>query len=291
MRNVLSNKSEVFHAWANKTQESGRSGNVSFHLDVLYSYNAVIARHARHRGKTCVLFSSNRWSVTTSGHQNAARQASRHLSPRFTVPSLAHGVLGKQEHQENLAYYDKAIVNGALAFGRARSNKDFKLQELNSLVNQANAYSRFFGLRRKFDLPRDFDLEKAKEMAVLAARREKARRDRAMKEALARYEERLDKWLAGKTDHNPGRDRDGFDRLRLKGSRIQTTSGAIVSVDEAKVVLPYVRAQIPTNNGHLDGVKIAGFQVRAIDEGGTLHVGCHKVSRNEIERIAEKLKL
>ena len=69
MRRVLRNTDEVMHYWANRVQDEGRAGNVSFDGAELFSYRACIGR----RLGSAVVLSNRKWSVTTSSHQTSLR--------------------------------------------------------------------------------------------------------------------------------------------------------------------------------------------------------------------------
>jgi hypothetical protein len=296
MRNVLGNTSEVLHAWANQTQESARCGNVSFNGERLRSYAAEIASLVIKNGvPVAVLQADRHWSATTSGHQYGARSAARHL-PSWIVKELG---TEPRHHAENVEYFREKIRSACIAAGRARADKTHRLREIERLVEEARSYCKFFKLRAKFALPSDFDVEKAKEMADEYDRknREKLKkqareRQKYVEKQWAEYDGKLQRWLAGENGDQPpsniGSDRDGFDHLRLRGSRIQTTSGAVVDVEEAKAVIPLVRAGVlrtwTTWSEDDPSPIISGFRVKEVEADGTLHVGCHKIRGAEIER-------
>lgn len=62
---------EIFHLWAHQAKPEAKSGNVRFQGVELYSYGAVIATMI----DGVVVLADRTYSVTTSKHQNAARQA------------------------------------------------------------------------------------------------------------------------------------------------------------------------------------------------------------------------
>src|SRR5690242_10838325 len=87
---------EIPHLWAHKIQESARNalGNLYFEGDTIYSYGShfPIARHINNKhGKSAVLFTTRRYSVTTSGHVSAVCSAIPGNVPVFHVynPALS----------------------------------------------------------------------------------------------------------------------------------------------------------------------------------------------------------
>jgi hypothetical protein len=283
----------VCHLWANQSQSHARnsSRNIYFDGDTIYSYGGhfPIANHVSNkRGNKAVLFTTRGYSVTTSGHKQMVRGACRHLTA-FTVPNLFPS---DSTHQENIKHYRESIAELSQRVLRARSNKEWLWTELKALLRQANEYSRFFGLRVKFAAPETVD-RAALEAIVIGHHQLKAREER--KESKLREQRRLeqekefhrklDAWKAGKDVYVRT---DGNAFLRVKGETIQTSAGAEVPLVHALKILPRIRSGKPyVRNGHT--IHVGHFSLDEIDEKGNVKVGCHTITRGEIERIAKKL--
>ena len=81
-----------------------------------------------------------------------------------------------------------------------------------------------------------------------------------------------------------------FDRvlLRVRGSHLQTSKGAVVELKAATRILPMIRAgKHWERNGQT--IQIGDFQLDAIEESGNVKIGCHYVDRAEIDRLATLL--
>lgn len=82
------NNNEVAHLWANQSRKEAKGSHFYFEGDTIYSYGPhfPIARLFTHpaSGKTCVLFTSEGYSVTTTRHKSIVLSACSHLE-RFTV--------------------------------------------------------------------------------------------------------------------------------------------------------------------------------------------------------------
>lgn len=314
MRTVVSSQ-EVPHLWANQTQDMARNtqGNCSFASKFLFSYAAMIAAIVEHKGKTCVLYANHSWSNTTARHQSRALQACRHMTV-FKVLHMPDRYSNKIDHKGNLKDYEARILTAGFAAARARSSKEWKINEFTALINQANAYAEFFGFKKRFKT--DFDTDELKKQAeeikrkeALKNKREEKKREILYKERLKEYEERLQQWKNGEDvqllskPYGPGiqtwsLSQEG-NHLRIRGSRIETNSGAIVSVEAAKSLLPYIRAgkawqpgnvaETPIGAVNIPEYKIDGFPVSNIDEAGNVTIGCHYLERAEIERVAAQL--
>jgi hypothetical protein len=80
-----------------------------------------------------------------------ARSASRHIEPRFSVPSVSN-YTGKPEpgtHETNLTDYVERINEQIEAFGKARGSYRIEqtLQQAKELDTEARAYAKFFNLK------------------------------------------------------------------------------------------------------------------------------------------------
>src|SRR5512146_2854588 len=89
MRTVFSNNREVAHVWAQQSQASGRGHNFYFDGPTIYSYGShfPIARFVTNeRDERAVLFTTRRYSKSTSRHVSYAAQALYGLNvPVFNV--------------------------------------------------------------------------------------------------------------------------------------------------------------------------------------------------------------
>ena len=179
---------EIAHKWAHQTQDSARNpqGNLYFRGDTLYSYrdSYPIARlfkkkgarpsigengpggllnstvRAAHEGKTLALHVENTYSSTTAGHCSDARRATSHL-PSIVVPypameaSTAQGLYGAcdaaTKHKENVAYLVNLAGEHLSKAQRAQMlrNVAWRRAAAEERLADAQAYSAFFGIRRK----------------------------------------------------------------------------------------------------------------------------------------------
>ena len=134
----------VAHLWAHKAQESARNGgNFYFDGDTIYSYGShfPIARHVETRRGRAVLFTTRDYSVTTSGHKWTVLGACKHL----TVFHVQHPT--DTDRKAQFAEYRERYLDLARKYSRARSNKPWILGSLRDLVDEANRFAQFFGLR------------------------------------------------------------------------------------------------------------------------------------------------
>jgi hypothetical protein len=287
----------IAHLWAHQSQHEARNGNRSFFFagDTIYSYGGhfPIARIVKNgRGGVAALFNPGSYSTTTSCHQSIARDASRHLS-HFTVPSLGEKWGGgKPGHADNVRHYRDRIQEAAEVLARARTHKDWRARALQDLVAEANSYATFFGLRTRFVVPSDQDVQAALDKARRdAARRRKEEQER-QRLMLEEAQELIEQWKVGKDVRVPAHVDEVFLRVRRReGERlIETSKGAEVPLSHAVRLLPYIRSGQPYE--HTDhALRVGHFRIDAIDAEGNVTAGCHFIKRAEMDRLAAELGL
>ena len=273
------NTSEVAHLWANQAQEWARNAKQSlyFHGGTIYSYGAhfAIARHVTRKGAHAVLFTTRDYSVTTKCHKNAVRGA---IPPGIRVfhvddvtathPSLA------------LADYAKRIEEAETAAKRSRRHKLTALHHLAGLIEEAKAYTAFFGLKHRFTFPEGYAeaVERA-ERGEAVARAEKHRLNaERMEQRERQYADAVEQWKRGEIPTLPYLLKT---YLRIEGEELVTSKGARVELAKALRLLPFIRAG-RMNGSHLHA---GPYKVQSIDEQGNVQIGCHYIERDEIERI------
>jgi hypothetical protein len=283
----------VAHLWAHRAQDSARNGgNFYFEGDTIYSYGPhfPIARHVTRKGRSVVLFTTRDYSITTSGHKCIVEGACRHL----TVFHVQHVCDANRNAQ--FAEYRERYLALARKYSRARSNKPWILGSLRDLVDEANRFAQFFGLRCRLSLPADLSVMEAECRAI--DQREKARKQREevkrQRELEARKVEamaKLDRWANG----DGAIDRfmfGGYDlpiRLRIKGDELQTSMGAIVPLAHAVKAFRIIKrlrgkGETYKHNGHT--IHLGHFALDAVDTQGNVTAGCHNVAWEEIQRVA-----
>ena len=239
----------VAHLWANQSQFTARnSGNTVYFRDsTIYSYgnHFPMARIVTNkRGEKVVLHNSDHRSVTTSGHQSMVRRAASHL-PAFTVPYVDDRCANA--HKFNLEHYDKAIEQAFGKASRARSNAEWYVRTAQELIAEGNRYAKFFGLKKRFAEPPNYDLETLREKAAEYRRKheaklrreEKARQER-QRQAEQEQRERLVQWMAGEDVYVRT---SGEHFLRLKDAEaVETTGGAEFPLRDALLTLPLIRS-------------------------------------------------
>lgn len=328
------NTSMVAHLWANQSQSSARNSGGNFYFDgpTIYSYGRhfPIATIHERKGRTLILFNPTTYSSTTNRHQSLAYQscgqfASVECPKQFVNVYSASVETPKRvsDHAENLEYFAKSIVDLTQLAMASRLGREWS--RVTQQVRDANTYCEFWGLRKRFVEPTSKEITDRKQWQVEANKRheanEKLRRERQEKkwveenerrrlanekweaerpqrEAQEKIEneERIRKWLAGESVVLPYSCQSPI-MLRIRGSRIETSQGAIVELSDAMRLLPLIRSGRewhPTRDTYgriSETIQIGDFQLDRIDTNGDIQIGCHFIKREEMERLAQTIGL
>ncbi len=227
-----------------------------------------------------MLFTTRDYSVTTSGHKWTVLRACQHL----TVFHVQHPT--DSDRKAQVDEYRQRYVELARKYSRARSNKPWLLDSLRDLVDEANRFAHFFGLRSRLAMPDDLSAMEAECKAM--EKRERERRQRAEAKRQREALERVQQWVDGETDFLCQQSY-GPIRLRIKGDELQTSRGARVPLDHAIKAFRLIKrlhdtGQAYERNGY--SVHLGAFVLDAVDNCGNVRAGCHCVEWPEIERIA-----
>jgi len=289
----------VAHVWAQQGQQSGRNANGSFYFTgtTIYSYrdSYPLARFVWAKGAPVLgvlMRAGQMCSNTTAQHMaHVSRATSR---PRFYVANVMAN--SAEEHKANLQDYQSRIDALADKAIRARTHGDAYKRDAVMLVEEADAYARHVGSKRRVVSP-EFTPEaiaamrEARAAAAERAKRQEAARVRKERAALVK---RAAEWV-GAQEWAKVRDwKPGDVLLRVHGDEVQTSEGAAVPVDHARRIWPVITrckstGQAYHRNGHTEHV--GHFTVDAIDADGNMVAGCHRIGFAEINRIAPLIGL
>ena len=278
----------VAHLWANKVQSDARNpnGSLYFNGDTIYSYGSHFPI-ARHLNNNVIFFTTRDYSNTTSKHKLYVHRAIPDTYKVFMVQDVR-----LDYHNDNLEYYYKQMELFYNKMLKALSNGRYYQQEANSYasyfadyyhtfkIKDKMFYNKMDALHSKINNPPLATIEKWKRYKDGAELRAKNKsriknEDKAHLMAL-NYE----LWREGKENYsiwcyNPM-------WLRVKDDYIQTSAGASVKLESAKVLYEMIKRGID-----IKGHKIDGYTVISLN--GVLKIGCHNIPLSEVDRIATQL--
>jgi hypothetical protein len=309
VRHVVDRR-EVAHLWAHQAQDHARNKTDNFYFlgDTIYSYGPhfPIASHITRGKQKCILFTTKTRSVTTAGHISDVWRAIPPDVQVFHVNEVRPS--GREDHLTEFNGYATRVASLGNKAKKARQNKPFLLDQIKSLIAEANAYARFFGLRRS--LKEDDNLD-----ALIAEAKQKNKEyedSRLRKEAEnqkrfeAEQEENIERWKNGEsvwlslwlTKTYLRMVEDPIDKVLSEADptpqMIQTSRGALFPLEHAKLafrLIQKIRAQGGeySHNGH--SIHLGHYTIDSIDKEGNVCAGCHFIEWDEIARIATQLGL
>lgn len=314
---------ELFHVWAHQRAPEGRASGVNVYFDgvVIYSYGPhfPMARLLLDKkgNPDAVLLTTRSYSVTTSSHQSSVRSAVRHLK-QFRVDSVAPDVKPAarlKEYRSRIKFDAELVVKG-------KAQKERLIRELDATIDEANDYAEYFKLKTRFDYPKGFDIadqrKKAEVETEKARERERNRSERQRQREAERlaaakieyekikpeYEAEVARWLEGanisfpRLPINPEWDwqtrsqmeKEVGVRLRVRGSRLETSMGVVVEVEKAKVLMALIRREGARGVANYPDAEVDNYRGVTVDyEAKAISIGCHRVKFEEAERVAKQL--
>ena len=147
-RHVFDTK-EVALVWARQSQDTGRNSNNTFYFNggTIYSYGShfPIARFV----DGCVLFTTCTSSKTTSRHIGFVQDALKIV----TCPIYYVDTVVASSHANNFKCCRSDLALVLLKMKRARTLKAKYKDQAERIIENANSYARWFGLRSRLKMP------------------------------------------------------------------------------------------------------------------------------------------
>ena len=317
-RYSLGSHENTAHVWAQNSQIEGHAGDrrMFFERGTLYSYGRhfAIASHTLDKNsKPVILFTTDRYSVSTSKHISLTRRALRPDIPVFYVPNAQPGY-----EKENIRAMQAEIKQKIEAYVKPRikqSTRDSIAAEISQITERMNKFgAAFVKGYRAVAVPDDISkladkMRKATEARARAENRarEKAKEDKrilAAQELGIPCEQWAEAWRQNREELHAThsytikdyiREKCGtLMRLQKDGETILTSEGAEFPASHGKrafkKILECRETKTPwQRNGHT--IHLGAFQIDSIDDAGNVVAGCHKVLFPEIELMSKTLGL
>jgi hypothetical protein len=304
LRHVYNNN-QIPHLWAHKTQPDARNGKGSFYFtgDTIFSYGShfPIACHiVGTQGQAGILFTTQPERLTTQHHKSLVYRSIPRDVPVFRVPNMHFGFSAAEDtyqHDRNLKHYVRTVEEHVVTCAKARSsfNKEHHHEQAVIWRSEALCYATFFGLADP-DIPMVPDLD-SEQLAAIKKREAKKSAEKAAKSKQEAEERRkkaqslADIWLQGGAHHYLLNAIPPM--LRIKDHEVETSHGVKFPIIHAKRGLKLVRAVMArredwTANGQ--SCRLGYYHIQHISKDGTVRAGCHKVTWEQIERIAQEIE-
>jgi hypothetical protein len=251
-------------------------------------------------GQPGILLTSAKERATTMCHISLVRRAIPPDVPVFNILYMHFGFSeeeDKYQHTRNLARYVSEVIEHVDKCARARlaTSKEYYHQLAVDLRSEALCYATFFGLADPDIAPiPDIDSKELEELRRKQAKAAAKKAEAARKEAEERKQKALslaEEWLRGGAHHYllnviPT-------MLRIKDHEVETSQGARFTIIHAKRGLKLVRAVMAKGedwavNGQ--SCRLGHYHIQSISKDGTVRAGCHVVTWEQIERIAQEIE-
>lgn len=274
MKTVFSNAHDVIHVFAQRNQSHGRSSNVFFEHDKIYSYGYHYLLGEFIDDKTIVI--NNRgYSNTTSKHISWLIGGTRQYKQFFTMSCDIHHV-----------YKQILSLNDKLATARKPENYINQILSLWAPLNEYIKYTknkntpkddRYKEIKRIIKAiqsqPQEFQHKLAE-----AKKKEELMRKRSEEK---RIKDTLSKWYNYEVHSFRIGDKD-FLRISQDGENVETSQYVKVSIDEARTLY-----QLICKGVDIRGHRISNYIVNSIN--GTLKIGCHNIDMDSVHKVGKQL--
>jgi hypothetical protein len=274
MKTVFSNAHDVVHAYAQRETSKGRSSNIFFEYDKIYSYGFHYELGRFIDDKT-ILINDEGYSNTTAKHISyligGTRQYKQFFTTRCDIDLVHKQVLSltdklakarKPENYINEILYLWATLNEYIQYTKNKNTpKDVRYKEIKKIVKAIQ------------EQPQEYKekLAEAKKKQELAKKRKEAKQ---IKETLSKfYNYEVNSFRIGDTDYL---------RLSQDGTNVETSQYVKVSVEEARTLY-----QLICNGVDIRGHRISNYTVNSIN--GTLKIGCHNINMESVHKVGKQL--
>ena len=274
MKTVFSNAQDCVHAFAQRQQPQGRSGNVFFYSDKIYSYGYHYLLAEFIDDKT-ILINDSGYSSTTSKHisyvTSGTRQYKQFFTTRCEIGLVYSQVLSLQDKLAN-ARKPENYINGILSLWDSLNEyvkhiksknipKDTRYKAIKAIVKHLNIDSVQYQQK----------LADAKKKDEAAKKRKEAKQ---IKESLTKwYKYEINSFRVGDTDYL---------RLSQDGSTVETSQHVKVSTEEARTLYKAI-----CNDVDIVGHRISNYIVNSIN--GRLKIGCHNIDMDSVHKVGKQL--
>lgn len=274
MKTVFSNAHDVIHAFAQRNQSHGRSSNVFFYGDKIYSYGYHYLLGEFIDDKTIVI--NNRgYSNTTSKHINWIIGGTRQYKQFFTMSCDIYHV-----HKQVLSLKDR------LATARKPENYINQILSLWASLNEFIKYTknkntpkddRYKEIKRIVKAIQSQPQEYQHKLADAKKKQEQAKKrkeEKLIKETLSKfYNYEVHSFRIGEKDYL---------RISQDGSNVETSQYVKVSIKEAKTLYKLICKGVD-----IRGHRISNYIVNSIN--GTLKIGCHNIDMDSVHKVGKQL--
>jgi len=279
MKATFSNIREAIHIYAQFSQDKGKSGNVFFDGDTLYSYGyhfPLAHRAIGYDGGEAILLNGRSYSNSTSKHQNWTRQATSHYRQIVSFGMSRYDKTTTYSHKANESHYINKLETIARNLSTSRKPSKW-IEQAQQLNGQLMEYAAFFNAKPSQEYKTAFfnatNVSEEIKAKVRAEQAEslKRKKEKAIEEA-KELEVKIQEWITGERHSLYPRPAKDLLRLRIMAGGdkvVETSQGIAMTTDEAKAIYQRILAKtLKAGDKVLDHYTV-------ISINGVVKIGCH----------------
>lgn len=279
MKKVFRNSAEVIHVFAGRRQDEGRSGNVFFYGDKIYSYgyHYLLGEFITNsRDEHAIMINDRGYSQTTSKHIREITSGTRQYKQFFTTQTDPKQVL------DQLTMLSFKLINARkpeLYILPAETLYEKYCEYNQWRGSEPNDTESHLGINAIIEVFRGKDYNEyltEKEQVIETARIQK-------EEALRRrHEKELDEFFAYERYSLSVSTGEDFVRISRDRTMVETTQRVRVSIESAQTLYRLIKA-----GKDIKGHQIEGYTVISLN--GTLQIGCHRINTQNMKQVGEEI--
>ena len=272
MRRVFSSMSDVFHVYAQRSQEEGRASSVFFYGDKIYSYGYHYLLGEFIDDKT-IIINNRGYSSSTGKHIGMLISATRQYRQLFTtdidIYQVSHRIQENEEKLKNARKPEKYVNEIIRSFENLESYlKEFK--QVNIIKGEE-----FKSIKKVYKA-----IKKDENKYLLQA---KERGIKEKEKAKKKHEEQLKKFFSYEVDRLYGMDiKEDYLRISIDGTQVETTQSVKIDVEDARNLYRMIKA-----GKDIVGERISNYTVNSLN--GHLVIGCHRINVKNMHEVGTKL--
>jgi hypothetical protein len=278
MKKVFSSASDVIHVYAQREQIEGKSSNVFFEYDRIYSYgyHYLLGEFITNKkGDTAIMINNQGYSNTTAKHIGWITSGTRQYKQFFTMYCDTTNVL------RQLNSLKSSLI-------RAKKPEKY-ISEANYLFDRLNEYLNWKGEK---NYQQNKDLKEIKKLMLVfqsdnkdyleKLREYQANKDKREKNAkIKKAKNDLQKFFNYEVYRVSGLNED-YLRVSQCGKYIETTQDLRVDIKQAAILYKLIQS----------GKDIKGYQIdnfTVISLNGVLKIGCHNINVKNMHEVGKKI--
>ena len=277
MKTVFNSTSEVCHVFAQRVQTEGRSGNVFFEGNVIYSYgyHYELARFFQGaNNETAILINDTGYSVSTAKHIGCIRSATSHFTQFNFTETDGKAVLSELESlAKKMIKARKPEIHIARANNLLESYTDY----CNFVGKEHESHSLILKAHEVFSTGKVKEYFESKESELKKIEREKIKREKLqLKKDIKDFLNHKKNFVSCKQNN------ESFVRISKDGEKVETSKGVRVDAKDAKRLYQLIKA-----GKDIKGYKIDHYTVIGLN--GVLKIGCHNINVKNMHKVGERL--